>query len=379
MSSPGISPELFRSVPRYDYRQQFGDIDSLVSDLRNLLLDGNYVLGKDVAEFEAAFAAYCGCQCARGVNTGTDALAIAMRALGIGLGDEVITAANTFHATVAAIEQSGASPVLVDADPDTFLLDIAQLSRALTTKTRAIVPVHLFGKPLPMAPLLALAESKGVLVIEDAAQAHGAKLDGKRVGSFGAAGCFSFHPSKNLAAAGDAGAIVTDDAALARKFDMYRSLGQRNQNEHLVVGWNSKMDGIQARVLAWKLPHLDEWNRSRADIANVYRSALCDLPISFQRTDANEVHVYHLFQIRVQARDKLLAFLRSKGIDAIVRYPTPIHLQPAFERWGWRKGQFPVSERLADELLCLPIRPAMREEETQFVIQAVRDFFSHSH
>ena len=379
MSSLGISPELFRSVSRYDYRQQFGDIDSLISDLKNLLLDGSYVLGKDVAAFEGAFAAYCDCQYGRGVNTGTDALIIAIRALGIGPGDEVVTAANTFHATVAAIELSGATPVLVDADSDTFLLDLAQLPGVLTPKTKAIVPVHLFGKPLPMAPVLELAERNRVLVIEDAAQAHGARVGGRRVGSFGVAGCFSFHPSKNLAAAGDAGALVTNDAALVRKFDMYRSLGQRNQNEHLVVGLNSKMDGIQARVLSWKLPRLDEWNRSRAEIAETYRAGLCDLPISFQATDANEVHVYHLFQIRVKGRDRLLSFLRSKGIDAIVRYPTPIHLQPAFERWGWRRGQFPVSERLAEELLCLPIRPAMREEEIQFVIQAVRDFFSRSY
>ena len=376
MRSVAVSPEVSRRVSRYDYGQQLEDIDSLLTDLKQVMLEGNYILSKDVAVFEASFAAYCQCQFGRGVNSGTDALLIALRALGIGPGDEVITVANTFHATVAAIELAGATPVLIDADDSTFLLDDQQLAGAVSPRTRAVIPVHLFGKPVKMTPLLEFAERRGLLLIEDAAQAHGACTDGKRVGSFGAAGCFSFHPSKNLAAAGDAGAIVTNDAELADKIDLFRALGQRAQNDHVAIGFNSKLDGIQARILDWKLRRLDEWNRSRASIAGRYREALCDLPVSFQATDPTEIHVYHLFQLRLEQRDGLLEYLRTRGIDAVVRYPTPIHLQPAFHRRGWKRGEFRVSEALADQLLCLPIRPVMHEEEIETVIEGVRAFFS---
>jgi dTDP-4-amino-4,6-dideoxygalactose transaminase len=317
--------------------QQFGDINALLVQLRSLLLNGDYVLGREVSGFEAAFAAYCQCEY-EGVNTGTDALIIAMRALGIGAGDEVIVPANTFHATVAAIELAGATPVLVDAKPDSYLLDERQVPGLLSQRTKAIIPVHLFGKPVPMSNILELAARHNLLVIEDAAQAHGARYQGKPVGSFGVTGCFSFHPSKNLAAAGDAGAIVTQNAELADKIDLYRALGQRQQNEHVVVGLNSKMDALQAKVLSWKLHYLDEWICSRAQIAAWYRSELQDLPLSFQAYDSDETHVYHLFQIQTPRRDELLRFLKARGIDAVVRYPTPIHLQPAFQKWGWKQA-----------------------------------------
>jgi dTDP-4-amino-4,6-dideoxygalactose transaminase len=378
MPSAELSSEMFKVVSRYNYPHQLGDVDALLIELRSMLLNGDYVLGKAVSDFEAAFAAYCQCAYARGVNTGTDALVITMRALGIGAGDEVIVPANTFHATVAAIELAGATPILVDADPRSYLLDERQLPGVLSDRTKAIIPVHLFGKPVPMSNILELASRRRLLVIEDAAQAHGALYKGERVGSFGVAGCFSFHPSKNLAAAGDAGAIVTQDRDLAERIDLYRALGQRQQNEHVVVGLNSKIDALQAKVLSWKLHRLDEWNRSRARIAALYRTELDDLPVSFQSCDTDETHVYHLFQIQTPRRDELLRFLKGRGIDAVVRYPTPIHLQPAFQRWGWKQGQFPVSERLSKELLCLPLRPAMDQTEIDFVIQGVRDFFAAS-
>lgn len=265
----------------------------------------------------------------------------------------------------------------MDVEADSYLWDQEQVNALVDGPVRAIIPVHLFGKPAPLLSLLATAERKGVQVIEDAAHAHGASINGRRVGSFGVAGCFSFHPSKNLAAAGDAGAIVTNDAELANAIEMQRSLGQHQQNQHLVVGLNSKLDAIQARILSWKLPQLDTWNASRAKLAERYRSELRDLPLSFQSHSDDEVHVYHLFQIRTQHRDDLVSYLKSRGVDAVIRYPTPIHLQPAFRKWGWRKGDYPVAERLCDQSLCLPIRPDMSEEEVDFVTSAITGFFDN--
>jgi dTDP-4-amino-4,6-dideoxygalactose transaminase len=365
------------SVSRYNYPHQFGDLQPLVADLERMLLAGAYVLSREVSEFEAAFARYCGCAHARGVNTGTDALILALRALAIGRGDKVIAPANTFHATIAAIELAGAEPVLVDARADTFLLDQDQLPGLFDPSVRAIIPVHLYGKPVPMLNLLALAQRRGIAVIEDAAQAHGAKIHGRPVGSFGKIGCFSFHPSKNLAAAGDAGAVVTNDVALAARIDQLRSLGQAAQNEHVTLGLNSKLDALQARILSWKLPHLDRWNEARARIAAWYRGGLSHLPLTFQATHADELHVFHLFQVRTVHRDALLAHLKAHNIVAVIRYPTPVHLQPAFAHRGWRAGDFPVAERLSRELLCLPIRPDMNESETGYVIHAVCRFFEN--
>jgi dTDP-4-amino-4,6-dideoxygalactose transaminase len=344
-------------------------------ELRSMLLQGSYILTREVQDFERAFASYCGCNFARGVNTGTDAILIALRALGIGPGDEVITQANTFHATVAAIELSGATPVLVDAEEESFLMDVSQVPSAITTRTRVIMPVHLYGKPTPMIRLLDIAQRAQVHLIEDAAQAHGAIIHDRRVGSFGIAGCFSFHPSKNLAAAGDAGAIVTSSETLAERIDRVRALGQRAQNDHIEVGFNSKMDSLQARIVSWKLGQLDSWNGARARAAARYREALSELPVSFQSTNLNETHVYHLFQIRTSHRDALLDFLRKSGVDAVVRYPVAVHLQPAFAGRGWLSGQFPVAQKLADELLCLPIRPDLEDDEIEFVAGCVRAFF----
>lgn len=365
-------------VLRYDYREQFGaDPGPLLADLGEMLLAGRYILTREVDAFEGAFARYLGCDHVRGVNTGTDALILALRALGVGAGDEVITAANTFYATVAAIAHVGAVPVLVDAREDTFLIDAAQVEAAVTRRTRVLLPVHLYGKAVPMASIIAIAARHGLAVVEDAAQAHGARVDGRAVGTFGDLGCFSFHPSKNLSAAGDAGAIATGSAELAAALRPLRELGQRGQNHHVVVGFNSKLDAIQARVLSWKLPRLDEWNAGRRRAAALYQERLADLPV---RTQANTVpaeHVYHLFQVRSDRRDDLLEHLGGAGVDAVIRYPTPIHLQPAFAAYGWRKGQFPVAERLAGELLCLPIRPDLRVDEIDYVADTVRTFFGH--
>ena len=363
-------------VLRYNYREQLGgDPAALVAQIREMLLEGRYILTAEVDRFESDFAAFLDVKHARGVNSGTDALIIALRACGVTSGTEVITQANTFHATVAAIRLCGAQPVLVDAEDLAFSLDAGQLAGAITRRTRAVIPVHLYGKPAPMGAVLAAVRDRGIAVIEDAAQAVGARVDGRPVGTFGAAACFSFHPSKNLAAAGDGGAITTNDDALDRQIRRLRELGQDGQNHHVVVGLNSKLHAIQAAVLAFKLPRLAEWNTQRRRVAAAYRERLAGLPLRFQHAEPADEHVYHLFQVRTDRRDDLLRHLRGSGVDAVVRYPTPIHLQPAFADLGWRKGDFPVAERLAQELLCLPIRPDLTLDEIDYVAGCVRAFF----
>lgn len=363
-------------VGRYNYRDQFGDDPSpLVAKVREMLLAGRYILTAEVEAFESDFAALLEVKHARGVNSGTDALMIALRACGVTHDAEVITQANTFHATVAAIRLVGARPVLVDADELSFSLDARQLAEAITPRTSAIIPVHLYGYPAPMDAILAHVGSRPIAIVEDAAQAVGARLDGRPVGSFGAAACFSFHPSKNLAAAGDGGAITTSDDAVDRSVRLLRELGQDGQNHHVVVGLNSKLDAIQAAVLRDKLPRLADWNARRRTAAAAYRERLADVPVRFQRVEPGREHVYHLCQLRTERRDDLLRHLRAAGVDAVVRYPTPIHLQPAFADLGWRKGDFPVAERLAAELLCLPIRPDLTLDEIDYVADCVRAFF----
>jgi len=362
-------------VPRYNYPDQFGDqFEAVMADFRRMLLEGRYILTREVSDFERSFADYVGTKHAKGINNGTDAIIFALAALGIGPGDEVITAANTFYATVAAICLVGATPVLVDADEQTYLMDVRQLPAAITSRTKAIVPVHLYGKPCPMGEIMRIADGAKLAVIEDAAQAHGAKIDGRRVGSFGRAGCFSFHPSKNLAAAGDAGILVTNDPEIDRFVETTRGLGQQGQNHHVMLGGNSKLDSLQARVLSAKLPRLDAWNVERRRVAAAYRERLAGLPVSFQRDDAGEEHVYHLFQIGTKNRDALLDHLREQGVDAVTRYPQPIHLQPAFAG-RWQSGQFPIAEKLCHESLCLPIRPDMQDDEIDYAVGSVRAFF----
>lgn len=365
------------NVERYNYAAQFGnELDSVVDDIRRILTRGDYDRSKEARAFELAFASYLGIEHARTVASGTDALILAMRALGLGPGDEVITQANTFYATIAAIAIAGATPVLIDVDDETFEMDLAQLEAALTPRTRAILPVHMFGKPNRMPEIMDVARRHGLLVVEDAAQAHGARIGGKRVGTFGDAGCFSFHPSKNLAGAGNGGCVVTPEHALATAIEAHRAHGQLVTHEHICLGVNSKLDAIQATVLLSKLPKLDEWNARRRHVAGRYREQLGDLDVTFQREDPDEEHVYHLFQMQTTRRDALLDHLRRSGIDAVVRYPNPVHLQPPFECYGWVAGQFPRAERLSAELLCLPMRPDLTEDEQDYVVRSVRAFYT---
>jgi len=362
-------------VKRYDYRSQFERFDDFVTAMSTMVIDGHYVLSEEVTEFESAYAAYLQCAFVVGVNTGTDALLCSLKSLDLGPGHEVVTHANTFNATVAAVCMAGLRPLLVDADEDSFLIDTGQAIAAITSRTQVLLPVHLYGKPTPMDELLRESEKRGIYVVEDAAQAHGARLRGRRMGTLGTLGCFSFHPSKNLAAAGDGGAIATNRGNLKERLSELRSLGQAGQNNHLQVGYNTKLDSIQAKVLSWKLPSLDRWNEQRREIARQYRDRLSDLPLKFQSWTEGEEHVFHLFAIRIVERDALLNHLQSMGVDAVVRYPVPIHLQPAFSHYGWRRGQFPVAEVLARELLCLPMRPNLTISEIDYVADCVRSFF----
>ncbi|HSZ63478.1 MAG TPA: DegT/DnrJ/EryC1/StrS family aminotransferase [Terriglobales bacterium] len=362
-------------INRYDYRSQFERFEDFMAEMSAMMLDGRYVLSEEVSEFERAFAAYLQCSFVVGVNTGTDALLCSLKSLALRPEHEVVTHANTFNATVAAICLAGLKPLLVDADEDSFLMDIGQAIGAMTSQTQVLLPVHLYGKPTPMHDLIRESEKRGIYVVEDAAQAHGARLDGRRMGTFGTLGCFSFHPSKNLAAAGDGGAIATNRADLKEQLSMLRSLGQAGQNDHLHAGYNTKLDSIQAKVLSWKLPSLDQWNEQRRKIARQYHERLSGLPLKFQNWNEGEEHVFHLFGIRSEKRDELLSHLQSRGVDAVIRYPVPIHLQPAFSQYGWRKGQFPVAEALARELLCLPLRPNLSTTEVDYVADSVRSFF----
>lgn len=372
MQADSVMLRVMRSSPLGGYPY---DTRDLRNSIWNLIETGKTVLGEKVEQFEQDFAAYVGTRFCRGVNSGLDALILSLRALEIGAGDEVITQANTFHATALAICAVGATPVLVDVDPATFQIDPAQLEQALSPATKAILPVHLYGQAAPMDEVMQLARSASLFVVEDAAQSHGATIRGRRVGSFGDMACFSFHPSKNLAAAGDAGAVCMGTASLDERVRALRWMGQQQQNVHQYLGMNSKLDALQALILSAKLPFLDAANQRRRETASIYRQRLRDLPVTFQQTLPEHESVYHLFQVRTERRDALLAHLIAHGVEAVVRYPTPIHLQPAFARFGWDTGDFPVAERLATELLCLPLRPDMTEEEIEWVITCVRTFF----
>jgi len=366
-------------VPKYKHALDFDLSQSEIGQtLTDMLLGGEYILTSQVAEFERRFAAYLTAKDAIGVNSGTDALIISLLALQLPRDSRVVTQANGFYATAAAIVITGCRPELVDADPSTFLWNEEQACSAITGGASVAMPVHLYGLATPMRHIKDVADSCGTWLIEDAAQAHGAVSDLGPVGTVGIAGCFSFHPSKNLAAAGDAGAIVTDDEDLSKLIRMTRALGQISQNQHDVLGLNSKLDALQAQVLLWKLPHLEKWNEARRLNAARYRERLEDLPLRFQADVGPGSHVYHLFQVYTAERDDLLQHLQRCGIDAVVRYPTPIHLQPAFAGYGWKRGQFPVAEDLAGHLLALPINPHLTIDELDAVCDAVRGFYGGS-
>ena len=330
--------------------------------------------GPFVEKFEEEFAAFCGSSYAIAVGNGTDALWLALLALGIGEGDEVITVPNTFIATAEAITYCKARPVFVDVDPDTFTMNPAELEKNLTEKTKAIIPVHLFGQPADMDPILDFARANGLFVLEDAAQAHGAEYKGRKAGTMGDAGSFSFYPGKNLGAFGEAGAVVTNDPELRKQIQMLRDHGQSRKYYHATMGWNCRMDGIQAAVLSIKLRHLDEANSLRRKHALEYNQAFAGIDEVLTPLEAKYArHVYHVYAIRVQERDAVMQTLQEKGVGCAVHYPVPIHLQEAGRNLGYTKGAFPIAENLANQFLSLPMFPELTEEQIEYVGDCVNE------
>jgi len=336
--------------------------------LREVMASAAFIGGPAVDRFEEAFAQYCGTSDAIGVASGTDALYLALRAGGIGPGDEVITVSHTFVATAAAIELTGARPVLVDVDPQSYCMSPAAAEAAVTSRTACILPVHLYGHPADMGPLLDLAERKGLLLIEDAAQAHGARWRDRRVGSLGALGCFSCYPSKNLGAMGDAGIVTTSDPVMAARIRKLRDHGRREKYTHDEIGVNARIDTIQAAALEVKLRYLDADNEVRRAKAAWYEHALADVVDRIPSVASDVSPVWHLYVVEIADRDAVLAALHAAGIGAGVHYPVPVHLQPAFAHLGVTRGSLPVSERVVDVILSLPLYPEMTEAQQERVV-----------
>jgi dTDP-4-amino-4,6-dideoxygalactose transaminase len=329
--------------------------------------------GPFVNEFETDFAQYCGAQHAIGVGSGTDALWLALLALGIGAGDEVITVPSTFMATAEAITYCGATPVFVDVDEETYTMDPRGLAAAITPRTKAIIPVHLFGQMADMDAVMAIAEEHGLFVIEDACQAHGAEYKGRKAGTIGDAGCFSFYPGKNLGAFGEAGAITTNDATLDKTIRVLRDHGQVRKYHHTMVGWNCRMDGIQAAVLGIKLRHLDRWNALRRAHANEYDVAFADIAeVVTPRVAPDRKHVYHVYAVRTQQRDEVMRNLNDAGIGCGIHYPIPVHLQEAYRSLGLGPGSFPVAELISREFVSLPLYPELTPAQIARVIEGVK-------
>lgn len=331
-----------------------------------------FIMGPEMKEFEAAFAEFCGCPYALGVSSGTDALLMAYRAADIGPGDEVIVPTNTFLATAESVTHAGATPVLVDCLPATANIDPAGIEAAITERTKAVVPVHLFGQPADMDAVCAIAARHGLLVIEDACQAHGATYKGRPTGSMSTIAAFSFYPGKNLGALGDGGAVTTADADLADRVRILRNHGDKSKSEHVEEGYCCRLDNIQAAFLKIKLAHLPEWNRARRAAAKRYDELLADIPGVTPVKELPDVEgVYHLYVIQVEDRDSVRAKLNEAGVGTGIHYPTPLHLQLAYAHLGYKQGAFPVAERLAKHIVSLPMFPEISTEQIDYVVEQV--------
>jgi dTDP-4-amino-4,6-dideoxygalactose transaminase len=361
-------------LPLVDLKAQDATVGPEIrAALDRVISNADFVLGADVAAFEEEFARYCEVRYAVGLDSGMSALELGMRALGIGPGDEVITPAGSFIASSSAISFTGATPVWVDIDHRTYNLDPARLEGAITERTKAIMVVHLYGQPAEMDPVFEIANRHGLPVIEDACQSHGARYHGRRTGSMGAFGAFSFYPSKNLGAYGDAGALTTNDAQLADKVRMMRNYGQRSKYDHIFLAWNRRLDTVQAAVLRVKLAYLDRWNESRRRIASIYDELLASSAVALPHSLPGVEHVFHLYVIQVNERDRLHIGLAARGIDTGIHYPVPIHLQEAYRALGFGRGSFPVTEAAAGRVLSLPMYPELTDADVQRVAGAIRE------
>jgi len=360
-------------VPFLDLRAAHAEIEDRLTDaFRRTLRSGWYILGQEVERFEREFAAYCGTKHCVGVGNGLEALHLTLRAYGIGAGDEVIVPSNTYIATWLAASECGAKPVAVEPVERTYNIDPERIEAAITPRTRAIIAVHLYGLPADMAPIRELAGRRGIKVIEDAAQAHGARYRGKAAGALGDAAGFSFYPGKNLGALGDAGAVTTDDDALADRVRVLRNYGSRVKYRNEVKGYNSRLDELHAALLREKLPVLDRWNERRGAIADRYLAALRGLRVQLPHVPHDCQAAWHLFVVRVPARDAFIHHLEERGIGTLIHYPIPPHMQPAYAELGFGPGSFPISERIHREVVSLPLWPQMSNEQVEHVIAGVR-------
>jgi dTDP-4-amino-4,6-dideoxygalactose transaminase len=366
-------------IPFVDLRAQYHSIKSEVdAAILSVLENCQFTLGSEVARFEEEFATYTGSKFAIGVNTGTSALHLALLAADIGPGDEVITVPFTFVATVAAIHYTGARPVFVDIDPRTFTMDPLKIKAAITPRTKAIIPVHLYGQPADMDPIVAIAKKHNLIVVEDACQAHGAEYKGRRAGSLGDFGAFSFYPGKNLGAYGEGGLVTTQDTQFNRIVRMLRDWGAEKKYQHVLKGYNYRLEGIQGAVLRVKLRYLESWTESRRAAAGRYDAAFAGSGIDAPRASAYARHVYHIYAIRTGERPEWQDALQEQGIQTCIHYPFPVHLLPAYADLGYRTGQFPHSERAANEVLSLPMFPELTVDQTNTVARAVLDLRSRS-
>lgn len=366
------------NVPFLDLKKQYNSIKSEIDEAIKKVIDRTaFAGGPFVEKFEEEFADYCGVSHAVGVGSGTDALWLALLAVGIGTGDEVITIPNTFIATAEAISFTGAVPVFVDIDKKTYTMDPAKIEAAITVKTKAIIPVQLFGQMSDMDPIIKIAEKHNLIIIEDACQAHGAEYKGKKAGSIGAMGAFSFYPGKNLGAYGEGGAITTNDKDFAEKCKILRDHGQSKKYYHSVIGWNARLDGIQGAILSAKLKHLPQWNTHRREIAGLYKELLKDvneivLPYEADYGKA----VYHIFAIMVENRDQFIADLKEKEVYCGIHYPVPLHKQEAYSKFDCAKMNFPVAEECASKYVSLPIGEHLENEQIQYVKKVITEYFS---
>jgi len=364
-------------VPFVDLAAQQASIQTEINAaIQRVLSECSFVLGPQVEEFERDFAKFAGCEHAVGVSSGLDALRLALMAVGVGPGDEVILPANTYIATALAVSAVGGRPVLVDCDRRTYNIDVNLVESAVTPRTKAVVPVHLTGQAADMDPILEVAGRHGLRVIEDAAQAHGTLYKGRSCGSLGSIGCFSFYPGKNLGAYGDGGMVTTDDPDLAARLRRLRNYGQTAKYRHTEKGLNARLDTIQAAILSVKLRHLPRWNKARGAYANGYRDLLCGVgDLTFQQEALYSTHVYHLFILETEWRDALREHLEPRGIQTGIHYPTPIHLQPAYKELVYGEGDFPEAERLAKRMLSLPMFPELRREQIEWVTEEIGSSF----
>jgi len=361
------------NIPLVDLKAQYLSIkDEIDAAMAGVIRTCRFVGGKEVEAFEGEFAAFCDVKYAIGVGNGTDALQLALLACGVERGAEVITVAHTFTATAEAVVNVGARPVFVDVD-ETYTMDMNQVADRITARTRAIMPVHLYGQSADMDPLISLAEKHGLIVIEDAAQAHGARYRGRRFGSLGHLACFSFYPGKNLGAYGDAGAVITDDPELAQCIRMFHDHGRTGKYMHQQVGFNSRLDALQAAILRVKLSHLDRWNECRRKHAVLYDQLLADVPgVVTPYVAPNVEHVYHLYVIQVPNRDEVQAALKAAGVETGIHYPIPLHEQPAYAHLGYKPEDLPVTHALAPRILSLPMYPELTDEQIHSVVDVLK-------